>query len=76
MPEVQEVLDEHLDPTRNSPLAIRAIYGRWFPWLVIAVFKERNRVVGVLTRHVTGCQEGEILAQRTIGDDAAGVVWR
>jgi hypothetical protein len=35
MPEVGEVLDVHLDPKRDSALAIRAVYGQWFPWLVL-----------------------------------------
>ena len=35
MPEVQEVLDLHLDPKRDPILAIRAVYGQWFPWLVL-----------------------------------------
>lgn len=35
MPEVREVLDAHLDPAREPSLAIRAVYGQWFPWLVL-----------------------------------------
>ncbi|GIU85381.1 MAG: hypothetical protein KatS3mg008_2156 [Acidimicrobiales bacterium] len=35
MPEVREVLEAHLDPAREPSLAIRAIYGKWFPWLVL-----------------------------------------
>lgn len=35
MPEVREVLDSHLDLVRDPALAIRAVYGRWFPWLVL-----------------------------------------
>jgi hypothetical protein len=35
MPEVQEILDAHLDPRRDPSLAIRAVYGWWFPWLVL-----------------------------------------
>lgn len=34
MPEVSEVLEAHLDPIREPSLAIRAVYGYWFPWLV------------------------------------------
>ena len=35
MPEGLEVLDHHLDPVNDPALAIRAVYGRWFPWLVL-----------------------------------------
>ena len=35
MPEVREVLEAHLDLAREPSLAIRAIYGQWFPWLVL-----------------------------------------
>ncbi|MCI0408113.1 MAG: hypothetical protein L0191_06025 [Acidobacteria bacterium] len=35
MPEVRDVLEAHLDPARDSSLAIRSVYGRWFPWLVL-----------------------------------------
>jgi hypothetical protein len=34
MPEVQEVLDHHLDPEVEPSPAIRAVYGRWFPQIV------------------------------------------
>jgi hypothetical protein len=34
MPEVREVLEIHLDPTRDASPAIRSIYGRWLPTLV------------------------------------------
>lgn len=33
MPEVRDVLDAHLDPGRDGSLAVRAVYGQWFPWL-------------------------------------------
>lgn len=33
MPEVRDVLDFHLDPDRDPSLAVRAVYGQWFPWL-------------------------------------------
>jgi len=33
MPEVREVLNLHLDPDRDPSQTIRAVYGRWFPWL-------------------------------------------
>jgi hypothetical protein len=35
MPEVREVLDEHLDTSKDPSLAIRAVYGQWLPWLVL-----------------------------------------
>ena len=35
MPEVREVLDAHLDVAQEPSLAIRAVYGQWFPWLVL-----------------------------------------
>lgn len=35
MAEVRDVLDEHLDVARDSSLAVRAVYGQWFPWLVL-----------------------------------------
>jgi hypothetical protein len=35
MPEVQEVLDRHLDPRRDPSVAVRAVYGRSFPWLAL-----------------------------------------
>jgi hypothetical protein len=35
MPEVRQVLEQHLDPQREPSLAIHAVYGQWFPWLVL-----------------------------------------
>jgi len=35
MPEVRDVLDAHLDTAHDPSLAIRAVYGQWFPWLVL-----------------------------------------
>lgn len=35
MAEVREILDRHLDPSIDPSLAIRAVYGQWFPWLVM-----------------------------------------
>jgi len=35
MPEVREVLDAHLDVAQEPSPAIRAVYGQWFPWLVL-----------------------------------------
>ncbi|MFI5394326.1 MAG: hypothetical protein ACHQ9S_02235 [Candidatus Binatia bacterium] len=33
MREVRDLLDAHLDTTTDPSLAIRSVYGRWFPWL-------------------------------------------
>jgi len=35
MPEIREILEHHLDPNFDPSLAIRAVYGQWFPWLVL-----------------------------------------
>jgi hypothetical protein len=35
MPEAREVLNAHLDPLRDPSLAIRSVYGQWFPWLFL-----------------------------------------
>jgi hypothetical protein len=35
MPEIREVLEAHLDSSLDPSLAIRAVYGQWFPWLVL-----------------------------------------
>ena len=35
MPEVREVLETHLDPTKDPAVAIRSVYGQWFPWLAL-----------------------------------------
>jgi len=35
MPEVRQILDEHLDPDYDPSQAIRSVYGQWFPWLVL-----------------------------------------
>ncbi|MEH2338207.1 hypothetical protein [Nostoc sp.] len=35
MPEVRQVLDEHLNLEQEPSSAIRSVYGRWFPWLVL-----------------------------------------
>lgn len=45
MPEVRDVLDKHLDVARDPSLAVRAVYGQWFPWLVLLDNSwARNRV--------------------------------
>jgi hypothetical protein len=35
MPEVRDVLDNHLNPSLDPSLAIRSVYGQWFPWLLL-----------------------------------------
>jgi hypothetical protein len=35
IPEVQKVLDEHLDPEKDQSKAIRSVYGQYYPWLII-----------------------------------------
>lgn len=35
MPEVLEVLNSHLNTSQDPSLAIRAVYGQWFPWLTL-----------------------------------------
>jgi hypothetical protein len=34
MPEVRRVLNKHLNREQDPSLAIRSVYGQWFPWLV------------------------------------------
>jgi len=33
IPDVRAVLEEHLNPVKDPSLAVRTLYGRWFPWL-------------------------------------------
>jgi hypothetical protein len=35
MPEVRTVLQRHPDPANDPAAAIRSLYGRWFPWLIL-----------------------------------------
>ncbi|MYA16007.1 MAG: hypothetical protein F4Z28_04200 [Gammaproteobacteria bacterium] len=35
MPEVRAVLEERLDPGIEPSLAVRAVYGRWLPWIIL-----------------------------------------
>jgi hypothetical protein len=35
VPELREVLERHLDPERDPSLAVRSVYGQWFPWLAL-----------------------------------------
>ena len=34
MPEVRRILNSHLETTREPSLAIRSVYGQFFPWLI------------------------------------------
>ncbi len=46
MPEVRRILDWHLDPNNDPSLAIRSIYGQWFPCLKLLDRHWTNSVVG------------------------------
>lgn len=35
IPEVARILDSYLDPTIETTATVRAVYGQWFPWLVL-----------------------------------------
>lgn len=35
IPEVRTVLNEHLDPSTEPSPAVRAVYGKWLPWLIL-----------------------------------------
>ena len=35
IPEVRTVLEEHLDPDSEPSVAVRAVYGKWLPWLIL-----------------------------------------
>lgn len=35
LPEVRLVLERHLDPQYEQSMAVRAVYGQWFPWLAL-----------------------------------------
>ncbi len=35
MQEVRTMLERHLDVSKDPSIAIRAVYGQWFPWLVL-----------------------------------------
>jgi hypothetical protein len=45
MPELRAVLERHLDIENDPSLAIRSVYGRWFPWLHLmdSTWAESNR---------------------------------
>jgi hypothetical protein len=48
MPELRSVLEHHLNPTLDPSLAIRSIYGQWFPWLVLLDSEWAKRNVGTI----------------------------
>lgn len=35
MPELRDLLEAHLDHANDASLAVRSVYGQWFPWLVL-----------------------------------------
>lgn len=35
MPEVRDILEAHLDISQDPSVAIRTVYGQWFPWLAL-----------------------------------------
>ena len=35
IPEVRTVLEQRLDPDSEPSLAVRAVYGKWLPWLIL-----------------------------------------
>ena len=35
MPELRDLLEAHLDYANDASLAVRSVYGQWFPWLVL-----------------------------------------
>lgn len=46
MPEVRQALDEHLNPDIEPSLAIRSVYGQWFPWLALLDPLWANQSIG------------------------------
>ncbi len=56
MPDVRTVLDEHLDPDNEPSLAVRAVYGKWLPWLILIderwVLANISRVLPLSPEHV------------------------
>ncbi|MEH1928500.1 hypothetical protein [Nostoc sp.] len=46
MPEVRQVLDEHLNLDIEPSLAIRSVYGQWFPWLALLDPLWANQSIG------------------------------
>ena len=35
LPEVRVLLEKHLDRKHDASVAVRSVYGRWFPWIVL-----------------------------------------
>jgi hypothetical protein len=71
MPEVKNVLGDHLDPVKDPARSIRSVYGQWLPWLVfldpvwvrenidrIFSFDEAGRILGetAWTSYIVVCQ--------------------
>ena len=47
IPEVRTVLEQRLDPDSEPSLAVRAVYGKWLPWLILL---DERWVVANITR--------------------------
>jgi hypothetical protein len=48
IPEVREQLERHLDPNVDPSPAVRAVFGQWFPWLVLLDRAWAERHVGTI----------------------------
>jgi hypothetical protein len=57
MPEVEEALDYHLDIEQEPSLAIRSVYGQWFPWLAL-VDEKWSRISATKIFSDEGQQDG------------------
>jgi hypothetical protein len=55
IPEVKDLLERHLDTTIDPSLAIRSVYGQWFPWLVLL---DRQWAANQAGRIFAGLDEG------------------
>ncbi len=64
MTEVREVLEAHLDPVSEPSLAIRAVYGQWFPWFVLL---DRAWAAGQVARIFPTAAEGSQLRDAAWG---------
>ncbi|WP_414527241.1 hypothetical protein [Nodularia chucula] len=56
MPEVREVLDEHLNLDIEPSLAIRSVYGKWFPWLGLLDPLWANKSIGKIFPQDENCR--------------------
>jgi hypothetical protein len=51
MPELQRVLEKHLDPAHDPSIAVRSTYGRFFPWLHFIDKKWATENIGKVFPH-------------------------